>query len=66
VATLTVVAGRTGLRAHRELSENPVRLRTSAARYKKEEHATARMWRLLLVVERDFRMLTAPHRCPEI
>jgi len=43
-----------------------VRLRTSAARYKKEEHATARMWRLLLVVERDFRMLTAPHRCPEI
>jgi transposase-like protein len=44
-----------------------VRLRTSAAkRFKKVEHATALIWRLLLVVERHFRKLNAPHLCAEV
>jgi transposase-like protein len=44
-----------------------VRLRTSAAkRFKKVEHATALIWRLLLVAERHFRKLNAPHLCAEV
>ncbi|WP_373058371.1 transposase [Gemmatimonas sp.] len=41
-----------------------VRLRTSAAkRVKKVEHATAIIWRLLLVAESRFRQLNAPALC---
>ena len=41
-----------------------VRLRTSAAkRFKKVEHATAIIWRLLLVAESRFRKLNAPALC---
>lgn len=44
-----------------------VRLRTTAAkRFTKVEHATALIWRLLLVVEQHFRKLNAPHRCAEV
>lgn len=44
-----------------------VRLRTSAAkRFKKVENATAMIWRLLLVAERHFRKLNAPHLCAEV
>jgi len=44
-----------------------VRLRTSAAkRFKRVENATAMVWRLLLVAERRFRKLNAPHRCREV
>lgn len=39
-----------------------VRLRTTAAkRYRRTERATAIIWRLLLVAERTFRRLNAPH-----
>jgi putative transposase len=39
-----------------------VRLRTTAAkRYKRVENATALIWKLLLVAERTFRRLNAPH-----
>lgn len=44
-----------------------VRLRTSAAkRFKRVEHATALIWKLLLVVEQHFRKLNAPHLCAEV
>lgn len=44
-----------------------VRLRTSAAkRFQRVEHATALIWRVLLVVEQHFRKLNAPHRCAEV
>ena len=39
-----------------------VRLRTDAAkRFKKTENATAMIWRLLLVAEKRFRKIDAPH-----
>ena len=39
-----------------------VRLRTTAAkRYKKVENATALIWKLLLIAEKTFRRLNAPH-----
>jgi len=44
-----------------------VRLRTDAAkRFKKTENATAMIWRLLLVAERQFRKLDAPHLAAEV
>jgi putative transposase len=44
-----------------------VRLRTDAGkRYKKVANATALVWRLLLVAERTFRRLDAPHLLPEV
>lgn len=44
-----------------------VRLRTGAAkRFKKVENATALIWRMLLVVEQNFRKLNAPHLLSEI
>jgi putative transposase len=44
-----------------------VRLRTSAAkRHKKVEHATALIWRLLLVAEQRFRTLNAAARCRDV
>jgi transposase-like protein len=44
-----------------------VRLRTNAGkRYKKVANATALVWRLLLVAERTFRRLDAPHLLPEV
>ena len=44
-----------------------VRLRTSAAkRFKVVEHATALIWKTLLVVERHFRKLNAPHLCTTV
>ncbi len=44
-----------------------VRLRTSAAkRFKKVDNATVLIWKLLLVVERHFRKLNAPHLCAEV
>lgn len=44
-----------------------VRLRTGAAkRFKKVENATALIWRMLLVVEQNFRKLNAPHLLTEI
>ena len=54
----------------RTVVESPfaaVRLRTSAAkRCKRVEHATARIWRLLLVAEQHVRTLNAPHLCVEL
>jgi transposase-like protein len=39
-----------------------VRLRTGAAkRFKKVENATALIWKMLLVVQQNFRKLNAPH-----
>jgi hypothetical protein len=39
-----------------------VRLRTTAAkRYKRVENATALIWKLLLIAEKTFRRLNAPH-----
>jgi hypothetical protein len=39
-----------------------VRLRTDAAkRFKKTENATAMIWRLLLVAEKNFRKIDAPN-----
>lgn len=44
-----------------------VRLRTSAAkRFKKVEHATAIIWRLLCVAESRFRKLNAPDLCAAV
>ena len=44
-----------------------VRLRTSAAkRFKRVEHATALIWKLLTVAERNFRRLDAPHQLKEV
>lgn len=44
-----------------------VRLRTSAAkRFKKVEHATAIIWRLLRVAEQRFRKLNAPNLCKDV
>jgi len=44
-----------------------VRLRTDAAkRFKKTENATAMIWRLLLVAERRFRKIDAPHLAAEV
>jgi putative transposase len=44
-----------------------VRLRTAAAkRFKKVEHATAIIWKTLLVAEQSFRRLDAPERLPEV
>ena len=44
-----------------------VRLRTSAAkRFKKVEHATAIIWRLLCVAESRFRKLNAPELCAAV
>jgi len=44
-----------------------VRLRTSAAkRFKRVDHATAMIWRLLLVAEKTFRKLNAPERCADV
>ena len=44
-----------------------VRLRTSAAkRFKKVEHATAILWRLLRVAEQRVRKLDAPNRCRDV
>ncbi len=44
-----------------------VRLRTGAAkRFKKVENATALIWKMLLVVEQNFRKLNAPHLLAEI
>jgi len=44
-----------------------VRIRTGPARrYKKVENATAVIWRVLMVVERNFRKLNAPHLLPAV
>jgi len=44
-----------------------LRLRTDAARrYKKVEHATAVLWKLLLVAERRFRRLNSPELLKEV
>ena len=44
-----------------------VRLRTDAAkRFKKTENATAMIWRLLLVAQKRFRKLDAPHLAAEV
>jgi hypothetical protein len=44
-----------------------VRLRTTAAkRYQRTERATAIIWKLLLVAERTFRRLNAPHLLPAV
>ncbi|MCH7825133.1 MAG: transposase [Acidobacteria bacterium] len=44
-----------------------VRLRTTAAkRYKKVSSATAMIWKLLLVAEKNFRRLKARHLLPEV
>lgn len=44
-----------------------VRLRTDAAkRFKKAENATAMIWRLLLVAQKRFRKLDAPHLAAEV
>lgn len=44
-----------------------VRLRTGAAkRFKKVENATALIWRMLLVVQENFRKLNAPHLLAEV
>jgi transposase-like protein len=44
-----------------------LRLRTHAAkRFKKVGHATAIIWKMLLVAERRFRRLTAPERVQEV
>jgi transposase-like protein len=44
-----------------------VRLRTDAAkRFKKTENATAMIWRLLLVAEKRFRKIDAPHLATEV
>ncbi len=44
-----------------------LRLRTDAARrYKKVEHATAGLWKLLLVAERRFRRLNSPELLKEV
>lgn len=44
-----------------------VRLRTDAAkRFKKTENATAMIWRLLLVAEKRFRKIDAPHLAAEV
>lgn len=44
-----------------------VRLRTGAAkRFKKVENATALIWKMLLVVEQNFRKLNAPHLLAEV
>jgi hypothetical protein len=42
-------------------------LRTDAAkRFKKTENATAMIWRLLLVAEKHFRKIDAPHLAAEV
>src|SRR6185312_9885156 len=44
-----------------------VRLRTTAAkRFKRVENATAFIWKLLLVVQEQFRKLNAPHLCRDV
>ena len=44
-----------------------VRLRTDAAkRFKKTENATAMIWRLLLVAEKNFRKIDAPRLAAEV
>ena len=44
-----------------------VRLRTSAAkRFKRVEGATALIWKLLMVAEKRFRKLNAPHLLPGV
>jgi len=44
-----------------------VRLRTSAAkRFKRVEHATALIWKLLGVAEKRFRKLRAPHQMKDV
>jgi putative transposase len=44
-----------------------VRLRTGAAkRYKRVEHATALIWKLLAVAEKRFRRLDAPHQLKDV
>ena len=44
-----------------------VRLRTNAAkRYKNVTSATALIWRLLTVAEKNFRRLSAPHLLAEV
>ena len=44
-----------------------VRLRTGAAkRYKRVEHATALIWKLLTVAEKRFRKLDAPHQLKDV
>jgi putative transposase len=44
-----------------------VRLRTSAAkRFKRVEHATALIWKLLGVAEKRFRKLRAPHEMRDV
>jgi transposase-like protein len=44
-----------------------VRLRTSAAkRFKRVEHATALIWKLLAVAEKRFRKLDAPHQLKDV
>jgi putative transposase len=44
-----------------------VRLRTSAAkRYKRTDNAEALIWRLLMVAEKSFRKLNAPHLLPSV
>jgi transposase-like protein len=44
-----------------------VRLRTDAAkRYKKVAHAEALVWKILLIAEKKFRRLNAPHLLEEV
>jgi putative transposase len=44
-----------------------VRLRTSAAkRFKRVENATALIWKLLIVAEKQFRRLRAPHKMKDV
>ena len=44
-----------------------VRLRTEAAkRYKKVDNATAVIWKVLLVAEKRFRKLNAPHLMKDV
>jgi hypothetical protein len=52
------------------IAESPfcgLRLRTDAARrYEEVEHATAVLWKLLLVAERRFRRLNSPELLKEV
>ena len=56
--------------AHSNVIESPfasVRLRTDAAkRYKKVANATALIWRVLMVAEKRFRKLNAPHLMTDV
>ena len=51
----------------RHTPEQIIRLRTTTAkRFKRVESATALIWKLLLVAEKRFRRLDAPHLLPDV